>query len=151
MEDPRSVFTTGQDAKVVVYFEWEGPLGPHHFEGLWRGPDGKIVLISDFSYEAKGKQFSGYWTMLLSDSIASGEWTLEARIDGEFAGRHSFIITSLPNTPPPAPTHRTPTTSELYQLAVASSVAIEKIAKDGSVIGRGSGFWIGDKSVLTSF
>src|SRR5262249_35171870 len=54
MEDPRSVFTPGKDAKVIVSFEWEGPLGPHHFEGLWKGPEGKIMLISDFRYEAKG-------------------------------------------------------------------------------------------------
>ena len=58
MDDPRSVFMAGKDAKVIVYFEWEGPLGPHHFEGLWKSPEGKIVLISDFRYEAKAMQFS---------------------------------------------------------------------------------------------
>src|SRR5436309_14255732 len=86
IDDPRSVFVAGKDAKVTVYFEWEGPMGPHHFEGLWKSPEGKIVLISDFRYEAKAKQFSGYWTMLLSESTPSGEWTLEARIDGELGG-----------------------------------------------------------------
>src|SRR5258708_39457993 len=65
MDDARSVFTTSTDPKVIVYFEWEGPLGPHHFEGLWKSPEGKIVLISDFSYEAKTPHYSGYWTMLL--------------------------------------------------------------------------------------
>lgn len=151
MEDPKSVFTSGQDAKVIVYFEWEGPLGAHHFEGLWRSPEGKIVLISDFRYEAKGKEFSGYWTMLLSDTVASGEWTLEARIDGEFAGKQSFVITSSPNAAPPTPSRRMPTTAELYQQAVAASVIIEKMGTDGSVIGRGSGFWIGEGRVLTAF
>jgi len=58
-------------------------LGSSSLRGLWKSPEGKIVLISDFRYEAKAKQFSGYWTMLLSDSTPSGEWTLEARIDGE--------------------------------------------------------------------
>ena len=53
MGDARSAFTSGKDTKVIVYFEWEGPLGPHHFEGLWKSPEGKIVLISDFKYEAK--------------------------------------------------------------------------------------------------
>jgi S1-C subfamily serine protease len=151
MEDPKSVFTSGQDAKVIVYFEWEGPVGPHHFEGLWRSPEGKIVLISDFRYEAKIRQFSGYWTMLLSETVPSGEWTLEARIDGEYAGKQSFVITSSPNAAPPTPTRRMPTTAELYQQAVAASVIIEKIGTDGSVIGRGSGFWIGEGRVLTAF
>src|SRR5277367_6073023 len=65
MDDAKSVFTAGQDKKVIVYFEWLGPLGPHHFEGLWKSPEGKIVLISDFRYEAKSTQFNGYWSMLL--------------------------------------------------------------------------------------
>src|SRR5215475_14679404 len=88
MDDARSAFTSGKDTKVIVYFEWEGPLGPHHFEGLWKSPEGKIVLISDFSYEAKSSHFSGYWTMLLADSTPSGEWGIEARVDGEAAGFH---------------------------------------------------------------
>ncbi len=96
MDDARSVFTTSKDPKVIVYFEWEGPLGPHHFEGLWKSPEGKIVLISDFSYEAKTPHYSGYWTMLLADSSPSGEWNIEARIDGEAAGTHSFVVTGSP-------------------------------------------------------
>jgi len=86
MDDARSVFTAGKDPKVTVYFEWEGPLGAHHFEGLWKSPEGKIVLISDFRYEAKTPHFNGYWSMLLSEATPSGEWNLEARIDGEPAG-----------------------------------------------------------------
>ena len=78
MDDARSAFTAGKDTKVIVYFEWEGPQGPHHFEGLWKSPAGRIVLVSDFSYEAKTTHFSGYWTMLLADSTPSGEWSIEA-------------------------------------------------------------------------
>ncbi len=152
MDDPRSVFTAGKDAKVIVYFEWEGPLGPHHFEGLWKSPEGKIVLISDFRYEATKKQYSGYWTMLLSETAPSGEWTLEARIDGEFGGRHSFVITSSPTTAPAAtPARQTLTTAELYQKAQAASVFIEKLALDGTVLDRSSGFWIGGDTILTAF
>src|SRR6266849_1859316 len=71
MDDPRSVFVAGKDAKVTVYFEWEGPMGPHHFEGLWKSPEGKIVLISDFRYEAKTPRYSGYWSMLISEATPS--------------------------------------------------------------------------------
>lgn len=152
MDDPRSVFVVGKDAKVIVYFEWEGPLGPHHFEGLWRSPEDKIVLISDFRYEAKGKQYSGYWSMLLSDATPPGEWKLEARIDGEFAGTHSFVITSSGTPPPAVPPARQPlATSALYKQALDATVFIEKLAADGSLLARSSGFWIGSDIVLTAF
>jgi hypothetical protein len=59
IDDARSLFNAGKDSKVVVYFEWEGPLGPHHFEGLWKSPEGKIVLISGFRYEAKSSRYCG--------------------------------------------------------------------------------------------
>jgi trypsin-like peptidase len=154
MDDPRSVFTAGKDGKVIVYFEWEGSVGPHHFEGLWKSPEGKIVLISDFRYEAKAKQFSGYWTMLLSDSAPSGEWNLEARIDGEFAGSHSFLITGLPSaaTLPPAPPPRQPlAAADLYKHVMDATVTLEKLASDGSVLNRSSGFWVGKDTILTTF
>lgn len=96
MDDPRSVFVVGKDTKVIVYFEWEGSQGLHHFEGLWKGPEGKTLLVSDFSYAAKGPRFTGYWSMVLSEGTPSGEWNLEARIDGEAAGTHSFMIASSP-------------------------------------------------------
>lgn len=153
MDDPRSVFTAGKDAKVIVYFEWEGPLGPHHFEGLWKSPEGKIVLISDFRYEARGPHFSGYWTMLLPDTTASGEWAVEARIDGEAAGFHSFVVTGSPAAAAAAAKPARPmlTTPELYRAATESSVTMESVAADGTLLRKSSGFWISDSLVLTSF
>ncbi|MGB8472464.1 MAG: S1C family serine protease [Candidatus Acidiferrum sp.] len=150
MDDARSLFNAGTDKKVIVYFEWEGPLGPHHFEGLWKSPEGKIVLISDFHYEAKSPRFSGYWTMLLSDGTPSGEWNLEARIDGEPAGSLSFVITGspVPHSPPvPQPL----SLADLYRKAMDASVIIEKLAADGSPVDKTTGFWIGDGQILTSF
>jgi Trypsin-like peptidase domain len=150
MDDPRSVFVAGKDAKVTVYFEWEGPLGPHHFEGLWKSPEGKIILISDFRYEAKTSRYSGYWTMLLSEATPSGEWNLEARIDGEPAGSHSFVISgsaTAASTSGP----RVLSSSELYQKAFESTATVEKIAADGSVVSKSSGFWIGEGRLMTAF
>jgi S1-C subfamily serine protease len=149
MEDPRSVFTPGKDAKVVVSFEWEGPLGPHHFEGLWKGPEGKIMLISDFRYEAKGPRFNGYWSMLLSDTTPPGEWQLEARIDGEPAGVHSFVLSG--SAAPRSTTPQALSSAELYQKALDASVTVEKLTADGTLLGKGSGFWIADGRLLTSF
>jgi hypothetical protein len=149
MDDPRSLFQAGKDPKVIVYFEWEGPLGPHHFEGLWKSPEGKIVLLSDFRYEAKSPHYSGYWTMLLSEGTPSGEWNLEARIDGEPAGTLSFVITGSPvahaSTPQPL------SLAELYRKAMGASVIIEKLTEDGSSAAKSTGFWVGDGQILTSF
>ena len=150
MDDPRSLFNAGKDSKVFVYFEWEGPLGPHHFEGLWKSPEGKIVLISDFRYEAKSSHFSGYWTMLLSEGTPSGEWSLEARIDGEPAGSLSFVITGSPVAHAPAPPQPL-TLAELYRKAMDATVVIEKLSPDGSPIEKSTGFWIADGQILTSF
>ncbi len=150
MDDARSVFVAGKDAKVTVYFEWEGPMGPHHFEGLWKSPEGKIVLISDFRYEAKAPRFSGYWSMLLSQATPSGEWNLEARIDGEPAGTHSFVISGSP-TASSASGPQILSSSEIYQKAFEATVTIEKIAADGTLVGKSSGFWIGEGRLLTAF
>ena len=149
MEDPKSVFVAGKDQKVIVYFEWEGPLGQHHFEGLWKSPEGKIVLISDFRYEAKGPRYSGYWTMLLSDGMPSGEWNLEARIDGEPAGSHSFVITGSASAASSGP--KLLTSGELYQKALESTVTVEKLDADGTLLARGSGFWVGEGRLMTAF
>lgn len=152
MDDARSVFTTGKDPKVIVYFEWEGPLGHHHFEGLWKSPEGKIVLLSDFSYESKTPRYSGYWTMLLADSSPSGEWNIEARIDGEAAGTHSFIVTGSPIVAAPRSAVPRPlSNSEMYKTAMDAAVMIERLSADGSAFGKSSGFWIDDGVVLTTF
>lgn len=150
MDDARSLFNAAKDKKVIVYFEWEGPLGPHHFEGLWKSPEGKIVLISDFRYEAKSPHYSGYWTMLLSDGTPSGEWNLEARIDGEPAGSLSFVITGSPVAPTPPPPQPL-TLAEQYRKAVDSTVIIEKLTSDGTPAEKSTGFWISEGQILTSF
>jgi hypothetical protein len=150
MDDPRSLFQAGKDSKVIVYFEWEGPLGPHHFEGLWKSPEGKIVLLSDFRYEAKTPHYSGYWTMLLSEGTPSGEWNLEARIDGEPAGTLSFVITGSPVAHAPS-TPQPVSPADLYRKAMDTSVIIEKLTEDSTPAAKSTGFWIGDGQILTSF
>jgi hypothetical protein len=114
------------------------------------------VLISDFRYEAKGPKFTGYWSMLLADGTPSGEWHLEARIDGEPAGMHSFVITTsdssaasaastAPSTPQPL------SSADLYRKASEATVRIEKMSADGTPLGKGIGFWIGEGRLLTAF
>jgi len=153
IDNPKTIFHLGQDHKIMVYFEWEGPVGPHKFEGLWKNPAGKVVIISDFQYSATTTQFAGYWTMLLSGSEPTGVWTLEARIDGEAAGSFPFQVVSEPGaeppTPPPARQPLTP--AEIYQRALAASVYVDKFDARGKPVGRGSGFYLGDGRLVTAF
>ena len=154
IDDPRTVFYLGQDHKVVVYFEWEGPIGPHKFEGLWKNTDGKLALISDFQYSPAAKQFSGYWTMILSGSETPGLWTLEARIDGESAGELSFQLVAGANaSPPPAPVPvpQPLPTSELYKKMAAVTVYVDKMDAQGKAVARGSGFYLEDGRLITAF
>lgn len=153
IDNPRTIFHLRQDHKVIVYFEWEGPVGPHKFEGLWKNPESKVVMISDFQYSATAPQFAGYWTMLLSGSEPTGVWTLEARIDGEAAGSFPFQVVLEPGAEPPTPRPaRQPLApAEIYQRALAASVYVDKLDVRGKPMGRGSGFYLDDGRLVTAF
>jgi len=151
MDDPRSVFYAHQDKQIIVYFEWEGPRGPHKFEGFWKDPSGKLVIVSDFQYEATTNQFAGYWTMLLSDGATPGIWTLEARIDGESAGSHTFEVTSAPGTPEVPPARRLPSASEIYGETLKATVFVQKLSANGDVAETHSGFFLENGMVITAF
>lgn len=151
IEDPRTVFYLPQDRQVIVYFEWEGPIGKHHFEALWKNPAGKVSAISDFDYEATAKRFAGYWTLALADDSPTGVWSLDARVDAETTGTYAFELVSAPR-PENLPTARVPETpAEIYEKAGAASVFIEKLGADGVQLGLGSGFFLGDGMLVTAF
>ncbi len=151
VEDPRSVFYLPEDKEIIVYFEWEGPPGLHQFEGLWKNPEGKIVAVSDFKYEAMQQRFAGYWKLLLTEALPTGVWALEARIDGESAGAHTFQILAAARPISAAPSRRALTPAEIYQQALAASVFIEKFSAAGERVRVGSGFFVGGGLVLTAF
>ena len=92
MEDPRTIFYLPEDRQVIVYAEWDGPLGKHHIEGFWKSPAGKTAALTDFDYDAKLNRFGAYFTLSLNDGMDLGAWSLEAHVDGEVAGTHSFQI-----------------------------------------------------------
>ncbi len=150
IEDPRTKFYLPEDKQVIVYFEWDGPLGQHHLEGYWKDPAGKVRSISDFTYEAKQKRFAGYWTLPLNDAMEPGVWALEAHIDGQVAGTHNFEIVVAPR--PALPPSRVPLgPSEAYKLALPAIVSIEKLDVDHRRVGLGSGFIYEKQWVLTTF
>lgn len=149
--DPRTVFYVPEDAQIVAYFEWEGPPGTHQLEGVWKNPEGKVVVLSDFKYEAKQRRFGAYWTLKLSETVPSGVWTIESRIDGELAGTHTFQILLAPRPASALPGHRVFSPAEIYRRALEASVFIERLDANGERLGTGSGFSIGASQLLTGF
>ena len=150
IEDPRTVFNTPSDQKVIVYFEWEGNLGTHHFEGFWKNPEGKIIVMSDFSYVAKQRRFGAYWTLTTSEGLLNGLWALEAHVDGEVAGVQTFQIVS---GPPVAAGNvkQLPSRAEIYKLALTSTLDVQRLSATGEVLGSGLAFVIKDETILTAY
>jgi hypothetical protein len=151
IEDPRTVFYLPEDKQIIVYFEWEGPIGPHHLEGFWKDPEGKVVVMSDFNYESKQKRFAGFWTLLLSESMPAGVWAMEAHIDGEVAGTHNFQIAVAPRPESATPSRRLLGPQDIYKLAVPAMASIERLDEQRHRLGLGSGFVLENDLVATSF
>lgn len=144
VEDLRTAFHVPPDKQVVIYFEWEGPPGAHHFQGTWRDSQGKVEAVGNFDYSTPERHFSGYWVLELRPNSPPGLWALEARIDGQLAGIQTFEVTGAPLPPP------MPTTAEIYQRAQASSVFIAALDRDDELIRDGSGFFIAPGVVATT-
>ena len=169
MDDPRTVFKVPDDRQVLVYCEWEGATGvagQHEFEGQWKNPAGKVVAVSDFKLEVRERRCSGFFTLLLSETSETGTWTLEARVDGETTGTHKFQIVSAtdpaaqtavgppqpnPTGPPPEQARQPLTESQIYELANAATVLVEKLDARGVRIDSGSGFLVDTDVMLTAF
>ncbi|MGH9775018.1 MAG: hypothetical protein ACRD50_08740 [Candidatus Acidiferrales bacterium] len=89
--------------------------------------------------------------MFIADTTPTGLWSLEARVDGEVTGTHSFQIVAgagatLPEKPRPILTP-----AEIYQHAQSSSVTIESLGIKGELINSGVGFFIDKGLILTAF
>ncbi len=166
MDDARTVFRVPDDRQVLVYCEWEGVAGLHEFEGQWKNPADKLVAVSDFKLEVRERRCSGYFTLLLSETTETGIWTLEAHVDGEATGQHKFQIVSAndpaahtavgppqanPTGPPPEQARQPLTESQIYELANAATVLVEKLDSRGVRIDTGSGFLVGTDVMLTAF
>jgi S1-C subfamily serine protease len=153
MADPRNTFFVPDDRQIIVYFEWEAPRGNHHCEGMLRGPNGQLAVMSSFDYPATEARFGGFWTIPLLENTTAGMWTFESRVDGESAGTLSFEIVSAKR---PADLVKEKaeiplTSAEIYARAVAASVFVEKLDSKGQPFDAGSGFFIDDGLFVTAF
>lgn len=151
MTEPRSVFYVPEDREVIVYFEWEGSKGVHHCEGNVRGPNSQFATMSSFDYTATQPRFAGFWRVPLSESSPQGNWIFESRVDGEQAGQLAFQIVASVKPADVAKQTVLPTAGELYKMAIAATVLIENVDDKGHVLRHGSGFFIKNGEVVTSF
>ena len=151
MTDRRTTFYVPDDREVVVYFEWEGPQGRHHCEASVRGPNGEFTTMSSFDYTAAQPRFGGYWKMPLSESTPPGNWVFESKVDGESAGQVTFQVVpgATPANRPKEPP--LPSLGDLYKLALAYTVQIEKLDPNGKTFRHASGFFSKQGQVVTTF
>lgn len=151
MADPRTTFYVPDDKQVIVYFEWDAAAGTHHCEGTLRGPNGQLAVMSSFDYPATQTKFGGFWTFPLTENTPAGVWTFESHVDGESAGSLSFEIVSAKKPATAGNEETLPTAAQIYARAQASAVRIEKLDAKGQSFGTGSGFFLGDDQLITSF
>ena len=151
MADPRTTFYVPDDRQVIVYFEWEAPRGTHHCEGTLRGPNGQLAVMSSFDYPATELKFGGYWTFPLFENTSPGLWTFESRVDGEFSGSLNFEIVSAKKPPVVASADVAPTPADIYARISAATVLIEKLDPKGRPFDTGTGFFLSDGMLVTSF
>lgn len=149
--DPRTTFHSGEDHKVIVEFEWEGPTGPHHFDGLWKDPSGKVVVASNYDFTVQHSPFSGYFSMLLDETAPTGFWTIETHIDGQTSGSFTFEVASGVGATPVKFARIPLAESEVYRRAADAAVFVDKLDASGKSFGHASGFFIAAGEVLTSF
>ena len=151
MADPRTMFYVPDDKQVIVYFEWDAAIGAHHCEGTLRGPNGQLAVMSSFDYPATQTKFGGFWTFPLTENTPAGVWTFESHVDGESAGSLSFEIVSAKKPAAIGNEETPPTAAQIYARAQAAAVLIEKLDAKGQSFGSGSGFFLSDNLLITSF
>jgi len=147
-DETRSRFVYPQDKALTIFFEFEAPAGDHALSGIWKGPDGKTVSISqDVRIQTTTPELNAYWGFELYPSLASGIWTLEVRVDGQPGGSHQFELLIQGGPTGPAPL----SVEQVYRSTLPSMVWIHRIDATGRRVDTGSGFVIGKNRVATAF
>lgn len=155
LDDVRNRFVYPADKHLMVYFEWNGPVGEHALTAMWRSPDGKIASISpDIKLQTIARDFGAYWVYEIAPGMPSGVWTAEVRIDGQPAGSHPFelVIPEAAAEPPRTPEPpRLPSLDDIYNATRKSVVWVYRLDSEGKRIDVGSGFVLGQDRVATAF
>ncbi|MBX7186338.1 MAG: hypothetical protein K1Y01_14465 [Vicinamibacteria bacterium] len=144
LNEKRESFDLATDKEVIVAFEWDGPPATHRCELSWIAPDGTVALKAVLDLAAKGRRFSGFWSLLLNPTMARGLWAAEVKVDGSPGGSRTFRITGPPLL-------KELPTDELYRLASEATLRLEAQLPPGAERRFFSGFAIGDDAVITTF
>jgi hypothetical protein len=148
IEDPRSAFVPATDRQIIVFFEWEAPIGTHHCEARWKDPSGTVVLSSPVDYKTNFRRFGLYWSSALPETAPRGLWAVEALVDGAPAGTHTFEVR---DSAPPPPSRRILSQGEIYQRVTASVATMESLGAGGESLGRGPAVALDADHVITAF
>src|SRR5437870_5492672 len=125
IQDPRTTFYAGEDRHVVVYYEWEGAARPHECKVTWKDPSGAAVLISPYSSQTRTPRFGVYLTLALPEAPRLGLWAVEAEVDDQPAGTHTFQIQERPAAGEArAAVRRVLAPAELYSRAQAAALGV---------------------------
>jgi hypothetical protein len=152
IQDPRTMFYAGEDRQVIVYFEWEGTARPHECKITWKDPSGAAVLISPYTSQTRTPRFGVYVTLALPESPRLGLWAVEAEVDAQPGGTHTFQIQEGRNAVDARPAARAILApADLYGRAQAATLAVEALDTKGARLATGSGFLVGDGLVVTAF
>jgi hypothetical protein len=92
------------------------------------------VLVAPTEYQATTRRFGVYWSLALSDSVASGLWAVEAYINGEAAGTHVIEIRGGAGA---ASSTGGLSPAEIYQRALNSLAVLERLGASGETLGLG--------------
>jgi hypothetical protein len=142
--DPRNAFTVPADRQVTVYFEWEGEPGTYAFEGRWKDPTGRVVLVAPTEYTAQTRRFGVRWNLALPEALSAGLWALEVSVDGRAAATHAFSIVA-----PAAPASLAP--ADIYRMALGSTVSLQRVGGSGEALGTSAATVVDANHVATSF
>jgi hypothetical protein len=155
LDEPRSQFKVPADKQLIVSFNWVGPTGKLSIQGLWKQPDGKIASISELNLDTKTPFINAYFQLNLAESMPSGVWELETRINGLPSGSHIFQIEAGAPAAKVVATGEMeksyPSMDELYQLGEQSIVTIHKLDERGRDFDVSQGFVIGKDAVLATY
>lgn len=150
LDEERTRFDPAKDKEVVVFFQWQGQPGMHRMRAQWTGPDGASSTTSPIQYESKDRRFGAFWSLTLSPTSATGQWSIEATVDGQPGGRFTFEIAPLAGAASAPPAKRLLPQAELFARATAAFVLLERATSKGVRLDPAAAFAAGHGRLFTS-
>ena len=107
-----------------------------------------MILSAPVEYQATSRRFGIYWILALPETAARGLWALEAVVDGQPAGTHTFEVTAAAA---PAAGRGRLSRGEVYQRTLAAVASVEALGSAGELLGQGAAIALDGDLVWTAF